>query len=64
MSNLIQTYRESEDKFDSLCIVNKFGECKYWNPSAFGYAEDDNEALTDIITEYKDFIKLLQKEGR
>jgi len=33
--------------FDEHCILTKFGECKYWNPSAFGYKDDDMECSMD-----------------
>lgn len=34
-------------EFDKLCHVNKFGECKYWKPEAFGYKSDDNKCSMD-----------------
>ena len=47
------------DGFDRLCIVNKDGDCKYWNPQAFGYSLHDNEAPLDKFfpEQVKDFIR-------
>jgi hypothetical protein len=35
------------EEFDKLCIKTEDGECKYWNPEAFGYSENDSEAPLD-----------------
>lgn len=44
MNNLSQIKKEILKEFDKKCIVNKDGHCKYFNPEAFGYDKDDNEA--------------------
>ena len=35
------------EDFNKFCIVNKFGECKYWNPGSFGYSKDDTDFPLD-----------------
>lgn len=35
------------DRFDKFCVVNKFGECKYWNPVSFGYDAYDTGCSMD-----------------
>lgn len=39
--------KEFEEEFAKLCIVNKFGENKYWKPDAQGYSPEDMEASLD-----------------
>jgi len=47
------------DRFEKLCILNKDGDCKYWNPQAFGYAENDTQAPIDKFfpEEIKSFLR-------
>ena len=41
------TKDQIKKKFSDYCMSNKFGELKYWNPAAFGYADNDMECSMD-----------------
>jgi hypothetical protein len=48
LSTLINdSLQRFEEKFASLCLVNKFNEKKYWKPDACGYDPKDVEAPLD-----------------
>ncbi len=52
----------NKEEFEKLCLVNKFGECKYFDPQAFGYKDDDTEFPVDKFfpESIKAFLSLAQ----
>lgn len=62
--SLTEIRDENKEEFKKLCHVNKFGECKYWNPEQFGYAKTDTESPCDKFFPEKVYEKLSSAETR